>query len=94
MKARVFILAVMVAFVSFANAQQPMPRKHGNKIEFRVKRMADKLMLNPKLYSTFLLWLLSELYEKNEIYETSDMYPAFVKKAQEEGETVSGGYIG
>ncbi|MBQ8652580.1 MAG: DUF853 family protein [Alistipes sp.] len=24
---------------------------------------ADKLMLNPKLYSTFLLWLLSELYE-------------------------------
>jgi len=23
---------------------------------------ADKLMLNPKLYSTFLLWLLSELY--------------------------------
>ena len=25
---------------------------------------ADKLMLNPKLYSTFLLWLLSELYEQ------------------------------
>ena len=24
---------------------------------------ADKLMLNPKLYSSFLLWLLSELYE-------------------------------
>lgn len=24
---------------------------------------ADKLMLNPKLYSTFLLWLLSEMYE-------------------------------
>ena len=24
---------------------------------------ADRLMLNPKLYSTFLLWLLSELYE-------------------------------
>ena len=24
---------------------------------------ADKLMLNPKLYSTFLLWLLSEIYE-------------------------------
>ena len=24
---------------------------------------ADKLMLNPKLYSTFLLWLMSELYE-------------------------------
>ena len=46
MKARVFILAVMVAFASFANAQQPMPRKHGNKIEFRVKRMADKLMLD------------------------------------------------
>ncbi|MBQ1709535.1 MAG: DUF853 family protein, partial [Treponema sp.] len=23
---------------------------------------ADKLMLQPKLYSTFLLWLLSELY--------------------------------
>ena len=25
---------------------------------------ADKLMLNPKLYSTFLLWLMTELYEK------------------------------
>ena len=25
---------------------------------------ADKLMLNPKLYSTFLLWLLSELYSR------------------------------
>ena len=25
---------------------------------------ADKLMLNPKLYSTFLLWLLSELYTR------------------------------
>ena len=25
---------------------------------------ADKLMLNPKLYSTFLLWLLSEIYEQ------------------------------
>jgi len=25
---------------------------------------ADKLMLSPKLYATFLLWLLSELYEK------------------------------
>ena len=25
---------------------------------------ADKLMLNPKLYSTFLLWLLSELYAR------------------------------
>ncbi|MCQ2293974.1 MAG: DUF853 domain-containing protein [Bacteroidaceae bacterium] len=24
---------------------------------------ADKLMLNPKLYSTFLLWLMTELYE-------------------------------
>ena len=46
MKARVFILAVMVALASFANAQQPMPRKHGNKIEFRVKRMADRLMLD------------------------------------------------
>lgn len=46
MKARLFILAVMVTLVSFANAQQPMPRKHGNKIEFRVKRMADRLMLD------------------------------------------------
>lgn len=53
MKARVFILAVMVAFASFANAQQPMPRKHGNKIEFRVKRMADKLMLNEEQKEKF-----------------------------------------
>ncbi len=54
MKARVFILAVMVAFASFANAQQPMPRKHGNKIEFRVKRMADKLMLNEEQKEKFV----------------------------------------
>ena len=32
---------------------------------------ADKLMLNPKLYSTFLLWLLSELY--SELPEVGDM---------------------
>lgn len=43
----------MVAFASFANAQQPMPRKHGNKIEFRVKRMADKLMLNEEQKENF-----------------------------------------
>ena len=32
---------------------------------------ADKLMLNPKLYSTFLLWLLSELYAQ--LPEAGDM---------------------
>ncbi len=32
---------------------------------------ADKLMLRPKLYSTFLLWLLSDLYEK--LPEVGDM---------------------
>lgn len=32
---------------------------------------ADKLMQNPKLYSTFLLWLLSELYEA--LPEVGDM---------------------
>ena len=32
---------------------------------------ADKLMLNPKLYSTFLLWLLSELYAR--LPEVGDM---------------------
>lgn len=32
---------------------------------------ADKLMLQPKLYSTFLLWLLSELYSK--LPEVGDM---------------------
>ena len=32
---------------------------------------ADKLMLNPKLYSTFLLWLLSELYAR--LPEIGDM---------------------
>jgi DNA helicase HerA-like ATPase len=32
---------------------------------------ADKLMLQPKLYSTFLLWLLSELYAK--LPEVGDM---------------------
>lgn len=32
---------------------------------------ADKLMLNPKLYSTYLLWLLSELYAK--LPEVGDM---------------------
>ncbi|MCF0200812.1 MAG: DUF853 family protein, partial [Bacteroidales bacterium] len=38
---------------------------------------ADKLMLNPKLYSTFLLWLLSELY--SELPEVGDLdLPKFV----------------
>ena len=48
MKVRVFFMAMVVAFASFANvqAQQPEKPKHGNKVEFRVKRMADKLMLN------------------------------------------------
>lgn len=32
---------------------------------------ADKLMLNPKLYSTFLLWLLSDLYSR--LPEVGDM---------------------
>ena len=32
---------------------------------------ADKLMLNPKLYSTFLLWLLSDLYAQ--LPEVGDM---------------------
>lgn len=32
---------------------------------------ADKLMMNPKLYSTFLLWLLSELYAQ--LPEVGDM---------------------
>ena len=32
---------------------------------------ADRLMLNPKLYSTFLLWLLSELYSR--LPEVGDM---------------------
>ena len=32
---------------------------------------ADKLMLNPKLYSTFLLWMLSDLYVK--LPEVGDM---------------------
>lgn len=32
---------------------------------------ANKLMLNPRLYSTFLLWLLSELYEQ--LPEVGDM---------------------
>ncbi|MEQ1935933.1 MAG: helicase HerA-like domain-containing protein, partial [Fimbriimonadaceae bacterium] len=32
---------------------------------------ADKLMMNPKLYSTFLLWLLSELFE--ELPEVGDL---------------------
>lgn len=38
---------------------------------------ADKLMLNPKLYSTFLLWLLSDLYAQ--LPEVGDMdYPKLV----------------
>ncbi len=39
---------------------------------------ADKLMQSPKLYSTFLLWLLSELFE--ELPEVGDArYPWFVQ---------------
>lgn len=38
---------------------------------------ADELMLNPKLYSTFMLWLLSELY--SELPEEGDMlFPKLV----------------
>ena len=38
---------------------------------------ADKLMMNPKLYSTFLLWLLSELYAQ--LPEVGDLeLPKFV----------------
>lgn len=38
---------------------------------------ADKLMMNPKLYSTFLLWLLSELYSR--LPEVGDLeLPKFV----------------
>jgi len=38
---------------------------------------ADKLMLNPKLYSTFLLWLLSDLFAR--LPEVGDMdYPKLV----------------
>ncbi len=38
---------------------------------------ADKLMLNPKLYSTFLLWLLSDLFAQ--LPEAGDMeYPKLV----------------
>ena len=33
---------------------------------------ADKLMMNPRLYGTFLLWLLSELFE--ELPEVGDSY--------------------
>ena len=44
MKTRVFIMAMVVAFASFANvqAQKPMKPGHENKIEFRAKRMAEK----------------------------------------------------
>ena len=38
---------------------------------------ADKLMLNPKLYSTYLLWLMTELYAK--LQEVGDLdLPKFV----------------
>lgn len=39
---------MVVACTSFANvqAQQPVEQKHGNRIEFRVKRMTDKLRLD------------------------------------------------
>ena len=38
---------------------------------------ADKLMLKPKLYSTFLLWMMSDLYEK--LPEVGDLdYPKLV----------------
>ena len=35
---------------------------------------ADKLMENPRLYATFLLWLLSELFE--ELPEVGDLRQA------------------
>ncbi len=33
--------------------------------------MADKLMENPRLYATFMLWLMSELFE--ELPEVGDL---------------------
>ena len=55
MKTRVFIMAMVVAFASFANvqAQKPMKPGHENKIEFRAKRMAEKLMLNEEQKEKF-----------------------------------------
>ena len=57
MKVRVLIMAMLVAFTSFANvqAQQPEKPKHGNKVEFRVKRMADKLMLDDSQKEKFAM---------------------------------------
>jgi hypothetical protein len=48
MKLHVVIMAMVVACTSFANvqAQQPVEQKRGNRIEFRVKRMTDKLRLD------------------------------------------------
>ena len=56
MKTRVFIMAMVVAFASFANvqAQKPMKPGHENRIEFRAKRMADKLMLNEEQKEKFV----------------------------------------
>ena len=42
--------------------------------------LAEKLMANPRLYATFLLWLLSELFE--ELPEVGDAE----KPSPEEGE--------
>lgn len=56
MKVRLLIMAMLVAFTSFVNvqAQQPGKPKHGNKVEFRVKRMADKLMLDDSQKEKFV----------------------------------------
>ena len=56
MKVRVFIMAMVVAFTSFANvqAQQPEKPKHGDRIEFRAKRMAGKLMLDDSQKAKFI----------------------------------------
>ena len=55
MKARVLIMALMVAFASFANVQalQAKPH-HEKKMEFRATRMADKLRLNDSQKEKFI----------------------------------------
>ena len=71
MKARVLIMAMMLAFTSFANAQEqqkventPVEPQPNNKMELRVKRMTEKLLLDDAKAEKFAQLYQAYLEEK------------------------------
>ena len=64
MKARVLIMAMMVAFTSFANAQEKQVPQPNKEIEVCVKRMTDRLLLDDSKAAKFVPLYQAYLEEK------------------------------